>query len=149
MIDLTSQAPDLHHDDYVVVGLATCFWRQEEGVETIQVLEPIPAAALEALDKGVPTSYSQAIGTTLAVALNDQIIDSFPAGTQLGQDFASRAIAAARTFKRRPEATQLIPLGTTFDGFTHSLERKRILNPRRVVTKSDNVKQHAHTHAQL
>lgn len=65
---------------------------------------------------------------------------------QLGEEFVARVFAAARTYKRRETAKSLIPLGTTYTEFKYSIERKRVLNAARVVTKEDNVKQHSHTH---
>lgn len=149
MTSLLDRAPDLTAEDYVVLGLATCFLRDEDGVQQVRVIEPIPASALEALMKGVPTSYSKAIALTIDAALNSQIPADFTAEAELGQEFGDRAIAAARTFKRRPESSTFIPMGTSYDRFIYSLERKRVLNPSRNVTKDDNVKQHAHTHAKL
>jgi hypothetical protein len=147
-----SDAADLTSDDYLVVGLATCFFRDEDGVHEVKVVEPIPSSALEALAKGIPTSYELACGTTIgAVCGSDtpQIPADFPANCQLGNDFTYRAIAAARTYKRRLEAQSIIPLGTTYNKFNYSIERKRVLNADRVVTKDDNVKQHAYTHQKL
>jgi hypothetical protein len=151
MSDLLTAAPDLSADDYVVVGLATCFTRTEDGVAEVQIVEPIPASALEALFKGIPTSYSQAIGITVGQALAEplEVPADWPITAQMGEEFGNRTIAATRTFKRRQEATLHIPVGTTYGGFQYSIERKRVLNASRVVTKDDNVKQHAYTHQKL
>lgn len=145
-------APDLCADDYCVFGLATCFLKEDGEVYQVQVVEPIPSAALEALVKGIPTSYRLACAKSLGeVFLEDkpQIPTEFPAETQFCDDFAYRAIAAARTYKRRTEAQAHIPLGTIRDDLNYSLERKRILNAVNVVRTEDNVKQHAHTHKVL
>lgn len=145
-------APDLSADDYVVIGLATCFVKEEGEVHEIQVLEPIPSAALEAIDKGIPTSYQLACGTTLgAVIAGDQpqMPAGFPTSAQFADEFVQRVFAAARTYKRREVAKSLIPQGTTRDDFKFSTERKRVLNMQRVVTNEDNVKQHSHTHQVL
>jgi hypothetical protein len=151
MTSLLAQAPDLNADDYVVIGLATCFLRDEDGVKQVKVIEPIPSSAFEALLKGVPTSYSQAIATTIGQVLTDslQMPSIFPAEAEIGEEFANRAIAAARTFKRRPQSAEHLAVGSTYDSFAYSIERKRVLNAHRNVTKDDNVKQHSHTHAQL
>jgi hypothetical protein len=151
MTSLLTEFPDLTADDYVVIGLATCFYRDEDGVKQVQIVEPIPASALEALLKGVPTSYSLAVATTIGAILVDgpQIPAGFPAEAEIAQEFVDRTIAATRTFKRSPESTTLIALGTTYTEFKFSTERKRVLNANRTVTKDDNVKQHSHTHAQL
>lgn len=145
-------APDLAADDYIVLGLATCFVKEDGEVYTQEVVEPIPSAALEALLKGIPTSYKLAYATTLANVLDGdkaQIPQEFPDSAQLADEFVSRAIAAARTYKSREQAKSLIPVGKTYTEFNYSTERKRVLNAARVVTKDDNIKQHSHTHKVL
>lgn len=150
-INLLADAPDLTADDYIVIGVATCFFRDDDGVREVKVIEPIPSSALEALIKGIPTSYEIAAATTLGTLIGDlpQIPASFPTECQLGNEFVYRSIAAARTFKRRPVAQTHIPQGETYTSFNYSTDRKRILNADRVVTKDDNVKQHAYTHQKL
>ncbi|NJL20403.1 MAG: hypothetical protein HC895_05600 [Leptolyngbyaceae cyanobacterium SM1_3_5] len=145
-------APDLTADDYVVIGLATCFVKDEDGVHPVQVAEPIPSAALEAIVKGIPTSYESACATTIAAMLpNDQpqLPADFPPQTQFCDEFAFRTIAAARTYKSRPDAQAHIPAGTTRQDWNFSLDRKRVLNSERIVRAEDNVKQHSHTHKVL
>jgi hypothetical protein len=145
-------APDLAAEDYIVIGLSTCFVKEDGEVHQIEVIEPIPSASLETLVKGTPTSFKLAYGTTLGSVLNEnqpQIPPGFPETAQFGDDFVERAIAATRTYKRRETAQSLIPLGTTYTEFKYSTERKRVLNATRVVTKDDNVKQHSHTHKVL
>ncbi|MBE9040330.1 hypothetical protein IQ235_05930 [Oscillatoriales cyanobacterium LEGE 11467] len=145
-------APDLNADNYVVVGLATCFIREEGETVAVQILEPIPSAALETILKKIPTSYEIAYSTTLGeIVTGDepQRPSVFPATAQFCDEFADRAFSAARTYKSRPEAQEHIPLGTTCDDFNHSVERKRVLNSENIVTAEDNVKQHSHTHQVL
>ncbi|MBO3457181.1 hypothetical protein G7B40_037480 [Aetokthonos hydrillicola Thurmond2011] len=145
-------ASDLTVDDYIVIGFATCFVREDGEVHQIEVIEPIPSAALEALMKGIATSYTQAYATTLGAVLNgDQPIipPEFSQSAQFSEDFVERAIAAARTYKRRESAQSLIPLGSTYTNFNHSTERKRVLNATRNVSKEDNIKQHPNTHKVL
>ena len=145
-------ASDLSPLDYLVVGLATCFVKEDGEVHEVQVIEPIPSAALEAIVKGIPTSYKLACATTLGNVIDgDKLLvpDGFPPQAQFSNEFVQRAIAAARTYKSREIAKSLIPLGTTRDDFNFSTERKRVLNMQRVVTKDDNVKQHAYTHQVL
>jgi hypothetical protein len=145
-------APDLTTDDYIVIGLSTCFIKEDGEVYQVEVVEPIPSAALEALFKGIPTSYKLAYATTLGAVLNGDtpiLPDGFPTSAQLGEEFVSRVFAAARTYKRREISKALIPLGTTHTDFQYSTERKRVLNAARVVNKEDNVKQHSHTHKVL
>jgi hypothetical protein len=147
-----ANAPDLGDDDYIAIGLATCFIKEDGEVHQVEVIEPIPSAALEAIFKGIPTSYNLACGTTLGAVLDGDTLslpDGFPANAQFGEEFVARAFAAARTYKRREIAKSLIPLGTTYTEFTYSTERKRVLNAKRVVNKEDNVKQHSHTHKVL
>jgi hypothetical protein len=145
-------APDLVADDYIVIGLATCFIKEDGEVHQVEVVEPIPSAALEALLKGIPTSYKLACAITLGALLDGDIPllpDGFPESAQLGEEFVSRVFAAARTYKRRETAKSLISLGTTYTNLNYSIERKRVLNAARVVTKEDNIKQHSHTHKVL
>jgi hypothetical protein len=145
-------ASDLATDDYIVLGLATCFYKEDGEVHQIEVIEPIPSAALEAILKGIPTSYQLAHATTLGAVLDGdtQLLPAgFPESAQFGDEFTPRLFAAARTYKRRESAKSLIPLGTTYTDLKYSTERKRVLNASRVVTKEDNVKQHSHTHKVL
>ncbi|HEY9803858.1 MAG TPA: hypothetical protein V6D25_26180 [Leptolyngbyaceae cyanobacterium] len=145
-------AVDLNADDYIVIGLATCFIKEDGEVHQVDVIEPIPSASLEALLKGIPTSYKYACATNLGSVVNkDEPIlpTDFPSSAQFADEFVLRVFAAARTYKRRESAKSLIPLGTTYTDFKYSLDRKRVLNASRVVTKDDNVKQHSHTHKVL
>jgi hypothetical protein len=143
---------ELAFDAYLVLGVATCFFKEEGQVQEIQVIEPIPSAALEALLKGIPTSYSLACGTTLGdVIVGDtlQVPSAFPADLAFCEDFIFRAQAAARTYQSRPVAQAHLPVGTTYQAFNFSTERKRVLNAARVVKTEDNVKQHSYTHQVL
>lgn len=145
-------AADLSADDYVAIGLATCFIKQEGEVHQVLVAEPIPSAALEALIKGIPTSYQLVCGTTLGALIDGQTVKlsaDFPAETQICDDFAERVTAAARTYKRRKIAQSLVPSGTTKTDFNFSTDRKRVLNSERIIKAEDNVKQHAYTHQVL
>ena len=145
-------APDLSTDDYLVIGLATCFIKEDGEVSQVKVVEPIPSAALEAIVKGIPTSYQMACGTTLGKVLSGEkplLPQDFPSEAQFSDDFAERAIAATRTYKIHPEVKSLIPLGSRRDDLNYSLERKRILNAENIVSSEDNVKQHEYTHKVL
>jgi hypothetical protein len=147
-----ANAPDLSAEDYVVIGLATCFVKEDGEVRELLIIEPIPSAALEAIAKGIPTSYKLASATTLGTVLAGDKLQSpagFPESAQFSDDFGQRAIAAARTYKSRTVAQSIIPLGTTREDFNYSTDRKRVLNMKRVVSKDDNVKQHAYTHQVL
>jgi hypothetical protein len=143
---------DLVADDYVVLGLATCFIKEEGEIYQVQVIEPIPSAALEAILKGIATSYGTAIATTFgSVLINGMahIPAEFPADAQFCDDFAFRLVAATRTYKARPLAQTHIPVGTAKSDFNFSIERKRVLNIQRTVRTEDNVKQHEYTHKVL
>ena len=151
---LFSQASDLTADDYCVLGLATCFVREDGDIEQLTVLEPIPSAALEALIKGIPTSYQSACAKSLGEIFNN---DTVKIPSELTADgkidlcdrFAERVAAATRTYKSRPEAREHIPFGVVKQDFNYSLERKRVLNTSRAVSTEDNIKQHSHTHKVL
>jgi hypothetical protein len=149
---LSQNAPDISAGDYLVLGLATCFIKDEDGVHEVQIAEPIPSAALEAIIKGIPTSYKLAIATTVGAVLSEelpQLPAEFPAETQFCDEFVLRAIAAARTYKARPVAQSHIPAGGTKADFNYSTERKRVLNSQRIIRTEDNVKQHEYTHKVL
>ncbi len=147
-----NHAPDVSTDSYLVVGLATCFIKEDGEVHEVKIIEPIPSAALEAILKGIPTSYALASGTTLGEVFVGETLqkpNQLPAEAQFCDDFAARAIAAARTYQSRKEAQSHIPVGTTRNDFNYSTERKRVLNQTRVVRKEDDVKQHEYTHKVL
>src|SRR4028119_2138391 len=121
-------APDVSTEDYLVVGLATCFYKEDGEVHEVKIVEPIPSAALEAILKGIPTSYQIACATTLGSVFGEETLQmaaSFPEEARFGDEFAQRAIAAVRTYKRRPEAQAHIPVGSTRHEFNYSVERKR------------------------
>lgn len=144
-------APDLSAEDYVVLGLATCFVKQEGEVHELKIVEPIPSASLEALLKGIPTSYQMAYSTTLGTVLEGtpQLPEVFPADAQFCDDLTERSLAAARTYKARSVAQSHIPFGTVKTDFNYSVDRKRILNSQRIIRNEDNVKQHEYTHKVL
>jgi hypothetical protein len=147
-----STANDVSADAYIVLGLATCFVKQEGKLQPVQLIEPIPSAALEAIVKGIPTSYEMAIATTVgAVVEGDsfKVPPEFPAVTQFCDDFAERAIATARSYAARPVAQAHIAIGSVRKDFNYSTDRKRVLNSERIVSTDDNVKQHAYTHQVL
>lgn len=148
------QAPDVSGEDYLVVGLATCFIKEDGEVYPVKVIEPIPSAALEALLKGIPTSYEMALGTTLGAILVEETPQKpreFPENAQFCDEFGERAIAAVRSYKvpSHEKARTEIPLGTCRQDFNFSTERKRVLNMTNVVRTEDNVKQHEYTHKVL
>lgn len=144
--------PDVSTDDYVVIGLATCFIKEEGELHSVKLVEPIPSAALEAIVKGIPTSYQMALATTLGKVLSEnipQLPTDFPEDAQFCDDFAQRVVATARTYNSRLAAQSHISLGQLRYDFNYSTERKRILNSERIVKTEDNVKQHDYTHKVL
>lgn len=151
MVQTAPQPPadTLPADSYLVVGLATCYLRQEGETIEIQVLEPIPSAYLESVLQGVPTSYSAICGTTIAQAQAMDLPEIAAAPAQPCADYEERIAAAARTYQSRPAATELVPLGTLNRDLNYSTERKRVLNSQRKISKNDNVKQHKYTHEVL
>ena len=143
---------DLAPDSYVLLGVATCYLRQEGETVAVDVVEPIPSAYLETLIQGTPTAYHQVWGTTLAAALALDVATLTPKdNTPIHRcaDFESRVLAAARTYRSRPQATTMIPVGTHRQDLNYSTAHKRILNPKNKVSKADNVKQHKYTHEVL
>lgn len=145
-------APDVSTEDYLVVGLATCFIKEDGEVHEVKIIEPIPSAALEAILKGIPTSYQMAVSTTVGAVLDGETPQKpaqFPADAQFCDEFSFRTIAATRTYKSRTSAQSHLPLGTVRDDFNYSLERKRVLNSHRIIKAEDNVKQHEYTHKVL
>lgn len=152
MATALSNAPDVTAESYVVLGLAVCFVREDTDIHQVRIVEPIPSSALEALLKGVPTSYEFVYATTIGDLFEGESLKipaEFPAEVQLGNDLIERTIASARTYRKRPEATQHISVGTVYRELNHSTERKRVLGGDRVVTAEDNVKQHQYTHEVL
>lgn len=148
-----ANAPDLCEDDYILLGLATCFIKEDGEVHEVKVIEAIPSAALEAILKGIPTSYQMALATTLGALLPDKntpkLPEQFPPESQFCDEFSYRVTAAARTYKTHPASQSHIPLGTVRTDFNYSLERKRVLNSQRIIRTEDNVKQHEYTHKVL
>ncbi|MEM8641264.1 MAG: hypothetical protein AAGG51_20970 [Cyanobacteria bacterium P01_G01_bin.54] len=145
---------DITGTDYCVFGLATCFIRQEGEVTPVQVIEPIPSAALETLAKGIATSYQWARALTVGSFLAQdgetiQVPPEFPTNAHLCENFTERVIAAARTYQNQPDAQAIIPLGQQNQDFNYSTERTRVLNAENIVSTEDNVKQHSYTHQVL
>ena len=152
MVSMPSSPATLSSDDYCVLGLATCFLREDSQFHSVEIIEPIPSAALEAILKQVPTSYQWAIAVKVGDVLTGETLQkpaAFAESAQFCDNFAERLTAAARTYQARPQAQTHIPLGSKWDQVNFSLEKKRVLNDSKVVKPEDNVKQHAHTHERL
>ena len=145
-------APDVSADDYLIVGFATCYTKEDGEVQELTIAEPIPSAYLEAIFKGVPTSYKSVHATTLGAVVNQdrpQMIEGAEPEAQFCEDFVTRAFSASRTYRSRPTAKELVPAGQTRSDLNYSTERKRVLNADNIVRTEDNVKQHSHTHKVL
>ncbi|MEM8612636.1 MAG: hypothetical protein AAGF93_11505 [Cyanobacteria bacterium P01_H01_bin.105] len=144
----------LSDSDYVIVGLAHCFAKQDGDVVPVKVLEPIPSAYFEALVKGVPTSYKILYSLQLGELLKDEqpIITNLPVDAkdvQFCENFVERTLAAARTYQSKADIQAQVPHGQSFSDVNFSTEKKRILNASHKVTAEDNVKQHKYTHMTL
>lgn len=148
---ILENTPEITSEDYLVVGVATCFRRDEGELETLKVLEPIPSAYLESLLQGIPTSYDRIIATTVGALLdNSQLADlTGDPDIHLCENFGDRVIAAARTYKSRSSAQTLVPAGETRTDLNYSTEKKRVLNVENVVKAEDNIRQHEYTHKRL
>ncbi|GJP50600.1 hypothetical protein CLOM_g9749 [Closterium sp. NIES-68] len=145
--NLTGENPDWNDDDFITVGLAHCFQKDESGkLQDKFVIEAIPAGALECMDNGGVTCYTHVTATTLGVVLK-QDASLLPAEFQNGvfaEDFDFRTKCASRTWKRQhpqEHLLNLVPLGTVRSDFNFSVEDKRVLNMENVVDDSDNIKQ--------
>lgn len=146
---LFPHSPEITATDYCVFGLATCFIKEEGEVSQVQVLEPIPSAALEAILKGIPTSYQWAGAEYVGTIYDGQSLQKLadlPADVQFCENFEERLLAAVRTYRSKPAAQAHIAIGQRKKDLNYSLERKRVLNSAKVVRPEDNVKQHPHTH---
>lgn len=148
---ILEKTPEISTTDYVAIGVATCFRRNESDLEVVKVLEPIPSAYLESLVQGVPTSYERVIATTVGELLGDINIAQFAKDEDVHfcENFSDRVVAAARTYKARPTAQAIVAVGTTRADFNYSTEKKRVLNFENVVKAEDNIRQHEYTHKTL
>jgi hypothetical protein len=146
-----ANAPDVSSDDYLVIGVATCFRRDDSDLVMLKVVEPVPSAYLESLLQKIPTSYER----LLAVQVK-QVLEAPDVADLVGEpdvhfceNFSDRVIAAARTYHHQPQAQTRLPLGTVHTDLDYSVEKKRVLNVKNVVKVEDNVRQHAYTHKTL
>ena len=138
--------------DFVVLGLAHCFIRDEENqLVPVQVVEPIPSASFLTLVQDIPSSYSRLVACHAQQVIdaegNVSVPDVFPTEARLAQDFNERLEAAARTFQHHPEA-QIWQVGQS-EALHQKTTQKRVLNASHQVSEQDNVKQHPLTHTTL
>lgn len=146
--------------EYVVLGVATCFKRNEDGrLDEIRVAEPVPAAELDCLHSASrTTSYQLLYGTTYAEIVQADRptlpIDVVPAEAVPCNDFVERAQAATRSYRAKPDFKHLSigaiasPESSEFP-LKYSSEPKRVLDVAYEPSDDDNVKQHAYTHTKL
>lgn len=145
--------------EYVVIGIATCFQKDDEGrLQEVLVAEPIPATDLDCLAQGIRTTSYQMIYAATYAEVVQQDHPALPADIFLnsipGSDFVARTQAATRTYRAKPEFRHL-PLHevcTTEKGvfrLKYSAEPRRIINTLEKVSDTDNIKQHSHTHQVL
>jgi len=149
--------------DYVAFGLAQCY-RMEDGIlGDVWLLEPLTGATLECLHGKAqagqtrvspPTSYRRVLALRA-----DEVFEGpleRPTGINMGalaplmpngeqatlcDDAVERTLAAGRTLRRRLES-QIIPIGETYEQYNYQpATNKRIVNMKREVNDSDNVKQ--------
>ncbi|GBG61511.1 hypothetical protein CBR_g21853 [Chara braunii] len=141
------EMPTYDDDDYVVVGLAHCFTKDESGkLEDAFVIEPIPAGGLECMENGGVTCYKYVTATRMGKILSQDksvLPEEFRSG-RFSESFDFRAKCAARTWKRQHPQENLLHLveeGSVRSDFNFSLEVKRVLNEEVVVNDDDNIKQ--------
>ena len=144
----------LNQENYIAVGLAQVFMLNAGSSPTAQYLiEPLTAATLESLQLGVPTSYCRVLALTCGDLFDDVVepaainqdalaplIDGFE-DVKICENMIERSMAAARTFRRRIEATEFVPLYETSEDLNFNIERKRIMDQIYEPSFDDNVKQ--------
>eukprot|EP00898_Chlorokybus_atmophyticus_P000052 jgi/Chlat1/1047/Chrsp110S01557 len=144
---LVSYAEDLADDDYLVVGKAHCFVKQDGGkLVDCYVVEPIPAGALECMDNGGVTCYEVVTAVKFGDIIKQDIkvLPEVYADATFCEDFEFRTVCTARTWKRahaEEVIKKFVPLGTSRSDFNLRLDDKRVLNMENVVTDDDNIKQ--------
>lgn len=139
--------PEWSEDDYIVLGLAHCFRKDENGklVDAL-VVEPVTAGTLECMENGGVTCYKCVTATTLGVALKEDL-SLLPAEMQSGsvcEEFNFRAKCASRTWKRdhpQQNLLHLVPKDGVKSDYNFNLQDKRVLGVEVVVNDSDNIKQ--------
>lgn len=142
----THVGDDTIADDYIAVGVAKVFKRQEGKLQDMLIVEPIPASALDCVARlKVPTSYMRLWATQLG-DLPDAISE-FPEtllegdSVAWGEDFTERAQASARTYRRDETVAALLPKGCIFSDLNHSTKEKRLVEDDWEPDFNDNVKQ--------
>ena len=141
------QDPEWSDDDYVVLGLAHCFRKDENGkLVDAFVVEPVTAGTLECMENGGVTCYKCVTATTLGVALKEDLSllpGEFLSGS-ICDEFNFRAKCASRTWKRdhpQQNLLHIVPKDGVKSEYNFSLQDKRVLGVEVVVNDSDNIKQ--------
>lgn len=134
-------------DTYIVLGLAQCFEKNDEGkLVARMVIEPVSANSLECMVLGAKTCFKAAVGMTVEEALAKdpaRLPEDFRSATYCS-DFQMRCGASARTWLRphaQDNLMDLVPLGQTRTQFNFNLDEKRVLNFENEVSDDDNIKQ--------
>jgi len=140
-------ASSLGKDQYLVIGLAHCFEKNEDGkLQDMMLLEPVNAPAMECMAVGARTSFKQVAGVTYGEALSRDV-NAFPEEFRTArfcEKWAYRCEAAARTWMRphaQDNLMDLVPLGGQRGGFNFNLDDKRVMNMTNEVKDEDNIKQ--------
>jgi len=133
-------------DQYLAVGLAHCFEKNDEGkLQDRLIIEPLSANSLEAMSVGAKTSYIHVFGILLEDALKrgEKLPEEFDSGT-FCENYEGRCDSAARTWMR-PHAVDnlmdIVPLGMVKSSFNYDTSDMRVLNMDVEVNDSDNIKQ--------
>ena len=109
--NLTGANPDWSDSDFIVLGLAHCFVKDDAAkLQDYFVIEAIPAGAVECMDNGGVTCYKHAYGTNLGVALKQDVSllpEEFQGGV-FADEFDFRAKCASRTWKRQHPQEHLL-----------------------------------------
>lgn len=144
---------EIEPTDYIAIGLATWFRRTEgedmrNKLEEVRMIEPISSGSLEVIaGTGTPTSYSRVAAMTMG-ELSD-CVEELPSGLVEGyedsvlfaEDFGERALASARTYRRKPDAKELLKIGNVSKDLNYSTEKRRMLDESWEPNFEDNVKQ--------
>jgi len=145
--EVHGQDPEWSDGDYIVLGLAHCFKKDENGkLKDALMVEPVTAGTLECMENGGVTCYKCVTATTLGVALKEDL-SLLPVEMQVGSvcdEFNFRAKCASRTWKRdhpQQNLLHLVPRDGVKSDYNFNLQDKRVLNEEVVVNDSDNIKQ--------
>lgn len=123
---------------YVPLGRGVCFTmgKQSAKIEEQLVIEPIPACGLEAMSKGMATSYTHVYGSTLgeALAMDTSLLPAEFADAQFAQEFAFRCESAARTWDRPwPKEALMCVIASRRPRARHAIDRRRARLTRRAL----------------